>query len=83
MENTMNIRVFRLIADIKLPLNDDPNDVAECNDGNLLVSYDGVHVYAQDHSISTDDKEDGKNMSLLTIRLSFVEINPQFFEELT
>jgi len=77
MEYNENIKVFRLIAEINLPLAEDPSEIVDCNEGNLLVSFNGNDVYAQDHSMTN------YNMALLTINLDFVLNNPQFFEELT
>ena len=79
MEYNKNIRIFTLNEDIKLPLAEDPKEIAECNVGNLLVCTDGKSIYAQDWSINNN----GFNMSLLTIDLIFVEKNDKFFEEIT
>jgi len=83
MTHNKNIRIFSLVADIKLPLAEDPSETAECNIGNYLVCTDGKNVYAQDWSLSINNQEDGVNMSLLTIDLNFVLLNHKFFEEIT
>ena len=79
MEYTKNIRIFRLINNINLPLAENPNEIVECNIGNLIICYDGNNVFAQDWGISNL----GTNMSLLAINLKFIEINNEIFEELT
>ena len=83
MSYTQKIKIFRLRTEINLPLAENPNEMANCEVGDLLVSCDGEHVFARDRDISDNDSVDDKNMSLLSIRLSFVEINDLFFEDLT
>ena len=82
-ENTKNIRIYKLIADINIPLASDNNEVIDCEPGDLLISFDGENVYVRDRGLSSLDKELGNNMSLSSMRLSFLQLNTQFFEELT
>lgn len=68
------IKVFELKDNINLPIKSNPNKIANCNIGDLLVSYDGKNVYAKDWDDNQDD-----SFVLLLNDLAFIEANEPFF----
>jgi hypothetical protein len=75
MSYRKEIKVFKLSSNINLPIKSNPNKCANCCIGDLLISYDGVNVYAKDWD---DNQED--SFVLLLNDLNFIEINKHFFE---
>ena len=78
MKYRRDIKIFRLKEDINLPLQHNPNKVANCNIGDLLICYDGNNVYCRDRN-----ENDEGNYSLLLNDLRFIEVNKLLFEEIT
>ena len=69
------IKIFKLKENINLPIKSNHNKTANCNIGDLLISYDGKNVYAKDW----DDNEE-ESFVLLLNDLVFIESNEHFFE---
>ena len=76
MSYRSEIKVFKLKENISLPIKSNPNNIANCSIGDLLVSYDGENVYAKDWG--DDGKE--KSFVLLLNNLGFIEANEHFFD---
>lgn len=69
------IKVFVLKDNINLPIKSNPNYIANCDIGDLLICYDGKNVYVKDW----DDEQD-ESFVLLLNDLSFIEANKRFFD---
>ena len=77
LKNELDIKVFRLKQEINLPIKSEPDEIAECSVGNLLVCWDGKNVYAKDCVGGANDI-----YSLLLNDLAFFEVNEAFFENI-
>lgn len=75
MDYRVEIKVFKVKDSINLPMANNPQNIANCDIGDLLVCYDGKSVYAKDWN----DTED-KSFVLLLNDLSFIEANKHFFD---
>ena len=71
------IRIFKIIDNIKLPIANNPNEMANCSLGDNVITFDEKTVYAKNWNNETNHE-----YVLLSINFEFVKVNKQFFEEI-
>jgi hypothetical protein len=77
MEERLDIKVFKMVMDVNLPLARNANITASTGIGNLLVCFDGKNVYAKDYVEGKDPA-----FELLLNDLTLIEANPHLFERI-